>query len=641
MVFWNDDYQTSILPVFADIARSWSEGQLPLLSPYSWVCSNLAGEFQYGTFSVFINAAIVLIWKLPLKFAGQAAVMSITHLVVLAAGGFVLARDRKLSAPLSMIVALVTALNGWIICWGATDWFGALGAFAWLPWSWWGLARALDRQRTRWRFLWPAPFVYLLVTGGFPYTVLMLGLVVVFLTIRILVEQRSLVAVIPMLVGLLLGLGMAAPSWLALADYIHGSAREAQDGASHWQWRVPFAAWPGLVWPAWTVNWTDFSTRLRPHAANELACGFLPLPALLAGLVSSRRILLQRIKWELALLIVIFILAMLPSASVFRWSFRWLPLFHLLLAICAAESLQSTGWRMTKTRSALAFPAIVYIAFLLTYLATPPNCGVPRYHLEESLRDPGPLDPARLYLSVYPPAELAYREEKHPGPLGESIRPGSTSMWAGLRFVNGYSPIRPAGVARSYGFYIHGEIDLNYAWYLAEEQDAEGAELDLLGVDGIIVAHEIGLAPVSAGWDKVDATDEAVIYHRHGLPLPTVRSLTHEEFGSPDRFVRARIGEIEDRRNRVTASVSVPTGNAPALIAFSRPYFRGYRARLNGAPVMVGSYNGMMPTIELPAGAQGKLELTYSPWWFTRGGMVALTCLACWLVCTLLASRRA
>ena len=153
LVFWNDDYELSILPVFADVARSWSEGQLPLLSPYSWVCSNLAGEFQYGTFSVFINAAVVLIWKFPLTFPQQAAALSITHLFVLAAGAFLLARDRKFSVSLSIFVALIAALNGWIICWGATDWFGALGAFAWLPWAWWGLERALDRERARYRFL--------------------------------------------------------------------------------------------------------------------------------------------------------------------------------------------------------------------------------------------------------------------------------------------------------------------------------------------------------------------------------------------------------------------------------------------------------------------------------------------------------
>src|SRR5580765_6414992 len=95
LLFWNDDYEISILPVFADVARSWSEGHLPLLSPYSWVCGNLAGEFQYGTFSVFVNAAVVLIWKFPLSFPQQAAALSLAHLFVLAIGGYILARGRE------------------------------------------------------------------------------------------------------------------------------------------------------------------------------------------------------------------------------------------------------------------------------------------------------------------------------------------------------------------------------------------------------------------------------------------------------------------------------------------------------------------------------------------------------------------
>src|ERR1700676_3535802 len=174
LLFWNDDYALSILPVFADVARSWSEGHLPLLSPYSWVCGNLAGEFQYGTFSIFVNAAVVVIWKFPFTFPQQAAALSITHLFVLATGAFLLARNRKLSFPLAIFVALVATLNGWIIGWGATDWFGALGAFAWLPWAWWGMERALDRQRTHWRFLWPAPFFFFGLTGGFSGTGLVL-----------------------------------------------------------------------------------------------------------------------------------------------------------------------------------------------------------------------------------------------------------------------------------------------------------------------------------------------------------------------------------------------------------------------------------------------------------------------------------
>src|SRR6266404_9668607 len=105
LLFWNDDYELSILPVFADVARSWSEGHLPLLSPSSWVCSNLAGEFQYGTFSVFVNAVVVLIWKFPLTFPQQAAALSIAHLFVLGMGGSLPARGRNLAAPLSLMVA--------------------------------------------------------------------------------------------------------------------------------------------------------------------------------------------------------------------------------------------------------------------------------------------------------------------------------------------------------------------------------------------------------------------------------------------------------------------------------------------------------------------------------------------------------
>src|SRR5947199_3821990 len=197
LIFWNDDYEISILPVFADMARAWNHGEIPLLSPFSWVCGNLAGEFQYGVFSVFINGLIVCVWKLPLTFSQQAAAVSTAHLVVLSAGAFLLARGRKISVPLSIFVALVASLNGWIICWGASDWFGALGAFAWLPWAWWAAERALEAERSRWRFLWPAPFVYLLITGGFPYTVLMLGLVLAWLALRTMFQARAIDNVSP------------------------------------------------------------------------------------------------------------------------------------------------------------------------------------------------------------------------------------------------------------------------------------------------------------------------------------------------------------------------------------------------------------------------------------------------------------
>jgi hypothetical protein len=705
LVFWNDDYELSVLPVFADMARSWSEGHWPILSPYSWVCGNLAGEFQYGTFSVFVNAAVILIWKFPLSFPQQAAALSIAHLFVLAIGAFLLARDRGLSVALSIFVALIASLNGWNICWGASDWFGALGAFTWLPWAWWGAERALGvasassrfsevrgqdaRATSRWRWLWPAPFVYLLVTGGFPYTVLMLLLLIAWLSIKSLAQTRNILSIIPLFIGLVLGFGLSAPAWLALLDLVQGSARELQSAAAHWQWRVPPAALPGLILPSWTVNWTDFSSRNLPHTAAELACGLVAPAALVAAMIWRPRQLVRHIKWELVLLLLVLLLCMTPTAGMFRWSFRWLPFFHLVLAICAAEVLRPKPGSATPATAALglvvltsvagltfhttgsyAFPltwifvgltsvwvclafilrrshlqlwapaAITFCALLATYVCIPTNCGVPRYNFSQELLKPAPLDPQRLYLSVYPWAELTYATVNKPQPVGQTLRPGSTSMWAGLRFVNGYSPVRAAGVAREFATSIHGEINPDVGSNLLNYQAGRDGELALMGVDGIVVAQEVSIAPQpDSEWELAVSTDEGNVFHRRSAPFSRVRSVTSIDSRPNEQFVLATISRINDSRNFVNADIDVPAGDRPALLTFSRPYFRGYQAWLGGRKLPVTSYRGLFPVVEIPAGAHARLTLIYRPVWLIWGSATAVVCVLVILLAFVLRGR--
>ena len=702
LIFWNDDYEISILPVFADMARAWNNGEIPLLSPYSWACGNLAGEFQYGVFSVFINALIVCVWKLPLTFSQQAAAISTTHLAVLSAGAFLVARGRKPSVSLSIFVALVASLNGWIICWGASDWFGALGAFTWLPWVWWAAERALDPKRSRWRFLWPAPFVYLLIAGGFPYTVLMLALVLVCLALRAAFEVRTvdtaspartrpcglarLTRIGPLIAGITLGFGLAAPAWLALLDYVHGSARESLHPSAHWQWLVPWNAWPGLILPSWTVNWLDFSSRFTPHGATELACGLVPPIALLTGFIANGRALLKTIRWEIALLFVVFILAMIPTAGVFRWSFRWLPLLHLVLALCAAEALVLfsqkqrlfaaflmlllvimviIGSLFLRTGGERLFPlawiflghalgwllvellplnllcewipvAVVFAALLATYICIPPNSGVPKYNLSQSLLEPQPLDPHRLYLSVYPPPENFYRIEAKPAPVGQIVRLGSTSMWAGLRFVNGYSPIRPAGAAREFASAIHGEVDPDLAQWLLQHQAGENGLLERIGIDGIIVAREFDFTPQPAAeWELATEADEARVFHRHGQAMPMVRSVN---FSGKNSI--AEITDVVAGRNWVRASVVAPDGDRPALIAVSRPFFPGYRALIDRRNLAVFSERNLIPLIGIPPGTHGRLTLYYRPDWLIYGSALAITSAAIWIISAFFAILR-
>ena len=679
LLFWNDDYQISILPVFADVVRSWSEGHLPLLSPYSWVCSNLAGEFQYGTFSIFINAAVVLIWKFALTFPQQAAALSMTHLFVLAIGGYLLARERNLSAPLSMMVAFVATLNGWIMCWGATDWFGALGAWTWFPWAWWGFERALDPRRGRWRFLWPAPFVYLLVTGGFPYTVGMLGLLIAWLAVKSLVGTKKLSSVLPLIFGSLLGLGLSAPAWLALIDYVHGSARQADPASAHFQWLVPPTALPAFILPNWTVNWTNFSSRGAPHTSAELTCGLVAPVALLAGLLRQPLSVVRRTKWELALFFLVLIISMLPSANLFRWSFRWLPLVHLLLALCAAEALQLlessprrffsrpglwalaivaftiAAMLLTRTGGRYAWPfvlilfclavlwatidslpanfralqrwtpaVITFATLLATYLCLPTNCGVPKFNLSQELLSPAPLDPQRLYLSIYPPPETAYGYPTDQHPIGQLVRPGSTSMWTRLHFINGYSPVRAAGVARAFSFYVHGEIDPGAANYFLERQAGPEGELAKLGIDGVIVATEMQLVPKPENeWELVHSAAEGRVYHRRGGTFARVRSVPALDSRPNEQFASASVNVVDDSRNRLVADVSVASQDRSVLLTFSRPFFRGYEARIGARNLNVGSYRGLFPTVELPPGTSGRLTLLYRPRWLIWGGAAA------------------
>src|SRR5437773_5941820 len=367
---------------------------------------------------------------------------------------------------------------------------------------------------------------------------------------------------------------------------------------------------------------------------------------------------------------------MIPTAGLFRWSFRWLPFFHLVLAICAAEALRVRSGSAIPATAALALvvltaiaisilraagsyaspltwiflgfaviwclselflrdfefqkwtPAVItFGALLATYLCVPTNGGVPKYNLSQELLKAAPLDPSRLYLSIYPWAELTYRVETKPRPVGQIVRPGSTSMWAGLHFINGYSPIRPAGVAREFAATIHGEINPAMGDYLLNYQVGPNGELARLGVDGIVVAREMDVAPQPASeWEMVISTDEGLVFHRRGASFARVRSVTSIDSRPNEQIASAKVSQINDSLNFVVADVDVPGGDRPALLTFSRPYFRGYEARLGNQKLAVTSYRGLFPIVEVPAGAHGRLSLTYRPYWLTWGAGAAVVC---------------
>jgi hypothetical protein len=129
--------------------------------------------------------------------------------------------------------------------------------------------------------------------------------------------------------------------------------------------------------------------------------------------------------------------------------------------------------------------------------------------------------------------------------------------------------------------------------------------------------------------------DEGRVFHRQGEPIQLVRSVNF--FGQNSI---ANITGIAAGRNFVSVSVDVPAGQHPASMAFSRPFFPGYRARINGRSLPVSSERNLIPLVEVPGGTQGRLTLYYRPDWLIYGGAIAIASAGVWIVCAILALRR-
>jgi len=693
--FWNDDFQGQAMPFFEEIARSWREGEWPILSRNSWCSGNLAGEFQYGTFSPSVTAFVLAIWSLPLSLPAKAAALAIVHLIWLATGVFVLGRLRGLTVPLATTAALATSLCGWLIAWSATNWISFVIGFSWVPWVWWALQTALTSTSVWKRWLRPGLCVALLITAGNTFATMMVPMIAGWLFLQAVIRDREWRVFGPLVVAGLLGAGLSAPAWWLLLEAASLSPRWNWGMALQHAWIVPWRAWVGLVLPSFVTPWPYYSGEYFRHASVELACGLVPAAALAAAVVFQPKTTVRKLRWELIFLIFCILLVSLPSAGQFRWSFRWLPLFHLILALTAAAALQNgfarraaicgvglTGaaWAgitlFGENRSPVLsawllgigvawwlaqrflprvladwLPAAVVALSLgatFWFLPTHHPSYQTKFSFDETILKPEPLDPDRLYLSLHSFKEIV-DADRRPAGFGTIVRPVNTMHSAGLRFLNGYSSY--SGLEVRALFEHHGSLLPEKAGSLTGP-DGERL-LMFLGVDGIVFSDEYAHFAGTLGpqWKKVTAAPEGVVYHREPRRFQPVKVLSFL-FDRPDVPLADPVVEIlAERRNSVTVRITAlpaitklklgdSKASAVAPIAFVRPYLPGYEAFLDGAPVPVRAYRGILPMVELPAEAGGILELRYRPHGLTRGAVLSAVSAAVMLLIAVIGRKR-
>jgi hypothetical protein len=665
--FVRDDFQMQYLPGSREVARAWMSGELPLLSQYSWVCAGLGAEYQFAIFSMFRALLDVVVWLLPLTLTARGALMFIVHAAIAAGGAYRLARAYGATTGASFMVAVIAGLNGWILWWGTT-WFPGVAAFAWLPWYWLGLRRNA--------FALTAISLYLLVTAGWPYAVLMafaIGL------IALLRKQWRVVG------ASAVGLGLSAPAVLMLLAYFPYTAREHSATLVEPYWSVPAAGFFGLVIPAFAALWRTFD-GFQPHSSVELVGALVPF----AALAGARRDFVRRHAAELALLLLLVVLLMLPSGGPFRWSFRWLPLFHLVLAVLGAAALgtSSVGTKFAPRFALVLIPvtalagilfdgepqatllhacivaalcviwlfvdsdwmpvAITVIMIVLTFATFSRRSEVPVWRYDDSLRTAGVLDPARRYLAMYDQKSIiGYGDHgRRSRGLRSELRPGNVPMLARLRFVNGYSPLGLAAIFNVFGVDGHGPMSQSRARLLLREQSGPDQLLHQFGIDGLIVPEPMALTHAQLlaqnGWTPAARLGDSLVLHRERIHSPVFKGrvalkTTDERTayavtfgkgialyapgeGRPTYYGTRDLARVEERRNSTT--VRFEDKGPKTLLVFRRAWLPGWRATVDGKSVPVLRANMVLPAVEVPAD-HFEVRLYYLPASLIVGAVIA------------------
>jgi hypothetical protein len=130
------------------------------------------------------------------------------------------------------------------------------------------------------------------------------------------------------------------------------------------------------------------------------------------------------------------------------------------------------------------------------------------------------------------------------------------------------------------------------------------------------------LEQVECARDRNQALELLVV--REGRPCPWVLLDRDGQADGSRPFTPVRATVVEESRNRVVVDVQRAGGEGEALLAFTRPWYPGYRAFCDGRPLRVEVLNLTMPAVRLPAGVEGRVELVYRPRSLVRGQWLAM-----------------
>jgi hypothetical protein len=317
-----------------------------------------------------------------------------------------------------------------------------------------------------------------------------------------------------------------------------------------------------------------------------------------------------------------------------------------IVALCALPLAA-----VRRTEAGLAFSSGVALNLVAAPLLFAVRSATPTWSTDRCAGAWAKLDHAALYLGVYHYLDIIDPADPSLG-HDACVLPGNSSMVDRLTLVNGYSTLFVAGLHRHLGLEVHGELNGRGLRAVTGPLAAPGGLLERWGIAGLVLPSEPYLRPIAprlsrAGFAPTEDLGGARIWRRGPPPtrkllesLDTVRlaaasdprapeSLPHDTerwtFDAalgPGAAVDSEVSLAELNvtadsvtPTRVEASVraQVPPSSRSGLVLLRRPWLPGYRATLDGTPVVLGRLDDTLIGIAIPPGRSGRLKIEYIP----------------------------
>ncbi|HEY8068962.1 MAG TPA: hypothetical protein VIF38_08715 [Burkholderiales bacterium] len=656
--FFTDDYVTYFLPGFREIGRMLARGEFPLLTDRIWVGGDLLQEYQ---FAVFNPVSLALYWLISRfsDLAAASAVFSLTHIAILAAGAYALARNLGCARRHAVLVGVFAPLADWIFYWGAANWIGALVSMAWLSWAW-ALLVLAARRGAAWVPL-AAASVAMVLVSGWPFANLALLISVMAAGVGGIARGgRWLIGpTLRVLYSLLVGALLAAPAIVPVQQYLRHAFHSSDPGL----WAAGLDGLLGMGIPDFVTHWRtlpfEYGTARLPMV---YAAWFAPIALVNADWAKA-------VKTPSGLTLVLAtallaVVAMHPGFGQFRWMFRLLPYYQMAILVLSAWTLtqaevSNLGWRLGRTAIVVgaevwlalteepafrAFYVLVGVGLALAAWAGAKLVGRRDWRwtafailvglaafqttLWRTVAIGYPLAPNHWK----PPTVSALRDSAK-GRTRYSVFRNFGANDPGLVFWTTFSPAntaleQPGASAQGYSPILRPEI----SQYFCENHF--GTECT-----DLVARLTVPIAPTTSGLIDLMAIGEVAIQQPDQASAfwTWARGRWSETRGPAGEWRFDRIGPSRlltwaspgasglarsAKPARIVARVrnDAPT---PAILVFSRAWYPGWRASLNGKSISANPLAGFLVSVRLPPRSSGELVLAFWPDGLTVGLLLA------------------